>query len=501
MPEVLTVPAGAAGGDQQRRRALGAFYTPAHAVTHMVGLLTGLGPGALVLEPSGGDGAFVAGLTVAGVDPTQIHVWDVDPAVGERLTAAGVTFSVRDSLLNPGPDQYSHVIGNPPYLNKQSDYVKEHRAELTARYADIGANDTYAMFTTMGLDRLRPDGQLVFLVSDTFLTLGIYRRFRERLLEDTRIDSITLLPTTTVPDAAVRTAILALTRTSAPADHQVRFHDLRTAQPGDYTAGTVHAVTQRELLGNPGKVFAFTPAHRRVTRILRNCPTALIDLLDGGLGMYTRDNAQHVAVVTDDGVARAPGRDLGTVPADAVDGQAWRAYHKRGGTSRWYKDAEHAVRWDTASRARYGIPATSLAGTDSAGQPRPGVVVSGISTRLSARLATPGAMWESNKAFGLFPQDPSRWPAGFFLAVLNSRFYDEVAKTLNHTVSLQFRDLAQLPLLPFTEAEVTELAALAERAVTHTRNGNAGTPPEEERINAIVDAAAERAEHRQEPSQ
>lgn len=141
-----------------------------------------------------------------------------------------------------------------------------------------------------------------------------------------------------------------------------------------------------------------------------------MSLCDGGLGIYTRCNTRHLALVTDAGQPRVhPPARIATVAARRVDGSSWRAYHKTGGARRWWAAAEHAIRWGRADRAEYDIRATARAG-----EPLPGVVLCGIATQLSARLVAPGAMWESNKAFEIFPQDPDALPAEVVMVLVNS---------------------------------------------------------------------------------
>lgn len=478
------------------RHALGAFYTPPQIAAHMASLLEGLGPTSRILEPAGGDGALArAVLATARVEPAQVDVWDTNPEVSASLSELGVNFARRDSLLDPPPpaDVYTHTIGNPPYLNKQSTYVKDHRIELRSRYAAIGANDTYAMFALMALQQLQPGGQLVFLLSDTFLTLGAYRRLRELLLAETTMRSVTLLPAGSFPGAAVRTAILDLLKSPPPPAHEVVFIDARATGDLHPVAGspTRTRVPQLELATNVGASFAFTPEHRQALRIMEACP-ALMSVCDGGLGMFTRDNATFLAVVTRGGRPAAPLRPgQKTVTPAQVDGVAWRYYHKRGGAQRWWGPAEHAVAWDTQSRTSYATPTTATTGQTSGGHPRAGVVISGVATTLTARLATPGALWESNKAFCLFPRDPDTHPPAFLCAILNSAWYTGAARALNHTVSFQSRDLARLPLLPFTPAEVRALASWGDAQVAAVREGLPGTHQGD--IDRTVAAAAGRA--------
>lgn len=478
---------GSVSSDELRRR-LGAFYTPSNVVSYMISRLKGLSPKSLVLEPSGGDGAFVYGLLSAKLLATSnIEVWDINPDCKPQITALGVPFVEKDALLSPAViSRYTHVIGNPPYLNKQSSYIKANRLTLKSRYREIGANDTYAMFIYMALKALIPGGQLVFLVSDTFLTLGIHKKLRELLLAASTIDEITLLPPDVFTDASVNTAIISLRATPAPDAHQVSFYDLRDLSPLHFPTTPTSRVSYSVLRKNHASVFAFTKSDLDALKTLSACPP-LLDLLDGGLGMYTKDNQKYLARVDYTSSRPAPGY----ISHKDVDAKTWLYYHKRGGTSRWYAPAEHAVRWDASSRAGYGMPKSALSGLAKDLSPRPGFIVSGVSSRLSARLITPGAMWESNKAFGFFPKDPLTYPPEFFIAILNSSWYDRLASTLNHTVSLQIRDLKALPLLPFTKDERLRLVSLAASAIAKVKHSQ-DPVSEQASIDQLVDAVAAR---------
>lgn len=470
---------------ESAKKALGAFYTPAWAVDHMIGLLRPESLTGPILEPSGGDGAFANGLIKAGVNPSQIDVWDINPEVKSSLESLGVDVEIGDTLARTDASpRYSAVVGNPPYLNKQSDYIKANRSWLKKKYTAIGAGDTYSMFTWLTAQYLVPGGQLAFLISDTFLTLGIHRKFRAWLTTHMTIDGITLLPADTFPDATVNTAVLVITNSRPAIDHKVALVDARTVSTSQVaTIAAVH-VAQSVLRDAPGHVLTFDQPGRRCLELVTRFP-AVIDHLDGGLGMFTTDNVRHLAVVTDNGVPRAPVKPgQRTIDANHVDGKTWRYYHKRGGENRWWKPAEHAVAWDAASRAQYTIPAhlTQITST------RAGIAVSGVAARLSARMFTTGAAWESNKVFGLFPKDPTAYPPEFFLALFNSATYADIAHALNHTVSLQVRDLRSFPMPQLTADQVARLAALGAAAVSWARAGGEGEPPQQADIDSLVAA-------------
>lgn len=488
-------PAGTLKGSQTRRD-YGAYYTPRPVVEQMVSQLD-LTPDAHILEPSGGDGAFVDVLIEHGIPAQQITVWDIDPAVEAAMRQKGVNFELKDSLLDvnslldfgDGPggvtgEEYTHVVGNPPYLNKQSSYIKNHRQKLRRLYGEIGANDTYAMFTYMALGQLKRGGRLVFLISDTFLTLGTHRRFRQHLLSNYQINSITLLPKETFRDASVNTCILDITKQKPGADHAIRFVDCRDKAAGNFD-GEEHRVPQHELREHPGTLIVFGQAHETLKAIRRLPP--MLDLLDGGLGMHTGDNHRYLAVI-ETGAPRSIRNWPQQITPDQLDGQNWVPYHKRGGSTPWWLPVEFAVDWRPQSRRNYGIPATVNQRLNEKGEPRPGFLISGVADQLTARAMYPGALWDSNKVFAFFPKDPETYPPTFFIAALNSSVYRKIAKALNHTVSLQIRDLKQLPLLPFTEEETHRLAELGDAAVIRAINRE-DVSDLEEKINRIADEA------------
>lgn len=469
-------PAGTEG-----RKRLGAYYTPAHIVDHMLAQLT-LDETSRILEPAGGDGSFVVALlNRGGVHPRQITVWDTDPHVEPLMSSLGVNFTLHDSLLaETERNQFTHVVGNPPYLNKQSQYIKAHRAELAQRYGHIGVNDTYAMFTVMALEQLKEGGRLSFVLSDTFLTLGSHRRFREHLLDNSTINRITLLPRSTFPTAAVNTCILDITNRKADDGHQILFVDCRDLPDGTFE-GEKHHVPQQEVRQHPGALLVYGDAHRLLTAI-RGLAT-LAEHLDGGLGMHTGDNLRWLAAIETarNGGARWPTR----ITADEVDGKRWVAYHKKGGSTPWWTPVEYAVDWRGAAQQQYGIPGSVAARLGPDGEPRDGFLVAGVAARLTARAMRKGALWDSNKVFAFFPKNPDQYPPEFFIAALNSSVYRKLARALNHTVSLQIRDLRRLPMLPFTPAEVKRLAQLGTTAVEAAAAGEDVTSLEAQ-IDTIV---------------
>lgn len=82
------------------KKDLGAFYTPKHAVNYMLGLLSGFNEKSKLLEPCGGDGAFVSIVLENNLlKPNQITVWDINPEVRNYIEKFGAKFELKDTLL------------------------------------------------------------------------------------------------------------------------------------------------------------------------------------------------------------------------------------------------------------------------------------------------------------------------------------------------------------------------------------------------------------------
>src|SRR3989344_2440353 len=182
----------------KEKKRLGAFYTPSKTVEYMVKKLGKISSEAKILEPCGGDGIFIKELIRQGVKSSQITVWDINSNVKESIESLGVHFESCDTLLtkkvNPfsNDNKFDFVITNPPYLNKQSEYIKENKLNLRKRFREIGCNDTYSMFMYLGINFLKENGKLCFITSDTFLTLGTHKRLREFILRNTKIKEVLL---------------------------------------------------------------------------------------------------------------------------------------------------------------------------------------------------------------------------------------------------------------------------------------------------------------------
>lgn len=98
--------------DRKKRQA---FFTPLALVAEIVQRID-LWTGALVLEPSAGDGRFVHALRTAGA---IVHACEIDDAMRAKCAAEGAEILGADFLALPPNPIYPFVVMNPPFSGRQ----------------------------------------------------------------------------------------------------------------------------------------------------------------------------------------------------------------------------------------------------------------------------------------------------------------------------------------------------------------------------------------------
>lgn len=178
-----------AAASDPRRAALGQWYTAAPVARLAIAALGELGAGTSVLDPTCGDGAFLAAAAAAGARRLVGVDIDADAAASARARVPGAEILVRDALGGPaaalaargGRRGFDVVIGNPPYVRAGAvdPAVKRARAEVLAadwpgfprdeidalaRLADVAAS-----CLLRALRVCAPGGRLALVVSTALL--------------------------------------------------------------------------------------------------------------------------------------------------------------------------------------------------------------------------------------------------------------------------------------------------------------------------------------------
>lgn len=199
------------------RRAHGQFFTPAPVVACCYDLLAGhLAPGAQILDPACGDGAFLRGALERGLAPPErLHGCDVDPALVEQLRAAGLPLVRQADGLDPQSlpaGAFDLVVGNPPF------------GVATAAGGRRGLASE-VRFLLRALELARPGGLVALVLPSGVLANERLRPLRAELLERAELLAVLGLPRQTFSRTGTSALCSLVLLRAAPArpGHRVFF--------------------------------------------------------------------------------------------------------------------------------------------------------------------------------------------------------------------------------------------------------------------------------------
>jgi len=239
----------------ERRKRLGAYFTPPHVVCHLLERLMefGVDPGAdRIRDPAAGGAAFLvplARIMVArwrkeGVSDVEIVTRLRDRLVGREIDPDLATLAnsllirmlvrefsisrdqigelalieVGDSLeLSPTTAPVAdHEVGNPPFLR----LANSDRTAAMKRFDDIasGRVNLYALFIRRGLEELPSGGILAYVVPSSFLGGPEFGKFRSRVSQLAEVLAIDIMEKRRALflDAIQDTCFLLLRKREAP---------------------------------------------------------------------------------------------------------------------------------------------------------------------------------------------------------------------------------------------------------------------------------------------
>lgn len=173
---------------------------------------------------------------------------DIKLAVKQLITKLRVNIKNTDTLYEApdtaeAPVQFALVITNPPYVSfgarNQPKLIDSATTYLRAKYPDSAEYKIriHSIFQDIALRYTTPGGIASLLIPDGFLTGGYYRKLRQLLLRQSRLQSFAELPSDTVPGAVVgRWCVASYQRSSKPEmDYQVDLYSHIEPEPLSYT--------------------------------------------------------------------------------------------------------------------------------------------------------------------------------------------------------------------------------------------------------------------------
>ena len=204
--------------EREAKRQNGQYMTPAVLAKQMVSALD-FNDCRRILEPSCGEGVFLSAIMdrLAGEPGTAGEVVEligveIDPLLADRARAAiqsadSLRASVRQAdffrdyivtgIPHGTPDNEAYlrsgsfdlIVGNPPFGGTFDPAIEDELDNvLGKRLGKKIKKETYAFFIVACLDLLREGGRLVFVCSDTLLTIPTMAGLRQLLMESGEVE-------------------------------------------------------------------------------------------------------------------------------------------------------------------------------------------------------------------------------------------------------------------------------------------------------------------------
>jgi phospholipid N-methyltransferase len=452
--------------DNLTDKDLGSVLTPLNTAEYIVSRLGKIKKDKKILDPCAGPGVFIQVLLKLGVNKDQIYCYDINPKYKENFEKMGINFKILDTILMISPaehDKFDYIVGNPPYLNKASAYIKKNKNLLKKLYGKINAHETYSMFIVNSIWRLKEGGKLGFITGDSFLSLSTHAKLRKFILDNCIINEILLAPKYLFSnqDVSINPVILILTKCSGQKDSEKRENNVirlipRVSLEEEYwNPSKVNYIEQKSYYLLPFNIF-FTEIENGIIELFKSAPK-LEKYLKGYIGMHTHDNLKFIAAIEDTELAhKFQNRISGmknieqvykVIKRKELDSGSWKPYLKRGGNDQYYRPVIEALDWKEDSIKNYDIPKNVPFEEE-------GIVISGVSSRLAARYMPKDCYWDSNKAIGFITKDKTV-SILYLLGLLNSSLYNYLAKgIINNTNSIQISGIHALPfILPDEETK------------------------------------------------
>lgn len=284
-----------------------AYYTNSESILdYMVGMLN-LKEDDKILEPCGGEGAFVDKLLEKNPKAT-IDVFELNPSTVKFLEKKykkeeGIRIKHTDTLLDSeilsGEGNYDKIIGNPPYGARND---MEKKRKLEASYPELYIKESYTLFLYSCIRSLKEGGKLCFIVPDTFLSLHRHESLRRFILMNSKIHELSLFPSSFFPGVNFGYANLCIVSLEKSCDRGKNMANIisvksnfKDARSLNMSSGfTTLSVEQGRIYNNISSAFMLETGNRLVDLINDSSICKIGDMARCVTGFYSGEDKKYL---------------------------------------------------------------------------------------------------------------------------------------------------------------------------------------------------------------
>lgn len=458
-------------GKTRTRREFCSYYTESDPIlTYMVDKLQ-VTTDDHIFEPCAGDGIFIEKIISSNDSHYKIDAMDLNPVAieGLQLKFEHDFVSIRnaDTLLDSTLDLfanssglYNKIIGNPPYGAWQDIAKRDVLKKLYGGYV----KETYTLFIKRCIDLLKENGRLVFIVPDTFLALHLHKDTREKILNQTKVEEILLIPSKFFPGVNFgysNLCIITLVKSRKHDDHRIKIfsvsddvNNLYELAKDNYSVVTFsQEINQKDVMLSKDSSFLLGGSEK-IREFINGNSIKLGDLADCVTGFYTGENKKFLTVLDPE---TKGAKDYLTIGKDIIEfdylkndrviygltnGKKYIPILK-GGNGVFIKKTEWFVKWDKTTVDFYHEDKKARF-QNSQYYFREGIGVPMVKSSVSHAFLLERRIFDQS-IVGIFPKDFKH--LNYLLAFLNSDVCAKLMKTINHTANNSANYLKKLPII------------------------------------------------------
>ncbi|PID47344.1 MAG: SAM-dependent methyltransferase [Proteobacteria bacterium] len=467
-----------------------AFYTNCdYIASYMTGLLE-CKTEMSVLEPCAGEGVFIDEV-MNNCRKCNITAYELNEDSANNLTKKyssyrNINILNDDFLLLISGNKYDRVIANPPYGAYQT---PEKRKRLKKDYPDFYTKETYGLFLIRAMELLKPNGRLVFIIPDTYLTLHMHEGLRKSLLKHYTIESITLFPSNFFPGINFGYAglsIISVSNKKPSSNHsfsvfnglhsQAELPFLLTNKKKEYE---VCRLSYSQLINNPANAF-FLPTKGWISKVLQSKTKTIGDICSVVTGFYSGNDGEYLRRLptVNRGVKKYSAvkaieicnSDLSkTPPLEGIDREQHWVPIVKGGNRRFYKPSEWFMDWSKEAVYNYKVTNKKRARfQNSQYYFRQGIAVPMVSSSSITGSLIDKRLFDQS-IVGIFPSDNYKYLTYYLLGFFNSNACNNLIRTINASTNNSANYIKKLPIIIPKKRLVEEISSKVKRLVSNAK--------------------------------
>lgn len=469
-----------------------AYYTKSDPIlNYMTGMLH-FHPQDSVLEPCGGDGVFVDKILEKSPS-SNIFIYELNPVAAGNLRSkykkdSNVFVKETDTLLDSDVVSCSHrfdrIIGNPPYGARNNEQKK---AALNKLYADLYTKESYTLFLYACTRCLNENGELSFIIPDTFLSLHRHLAIRKFLLTNTQIRELALFPSSFFPGVNFGYAnlcIITLVKSSDIDKNMRNSITIRTdfksvEELGNSHAGTTRHVSQKTVYEGVGSAFMFNSTERLAGLINDTSVLKIGDIASCVTGFYSGNDKKYLHPI-DESIKNAKKYtcaseyQIRTTPlteeekTHGIDSQQYLVPIVKGGNIEYIKPNNWFMDWSTQAISEYRT-SKKCRFQNSTFYFRKGIGIPMIrSSKLTGALID-GRLFDQS-IVGVFPKNET-WTL-YLLGFINSSICTDLINAINPSTNNSANYIKKIPFIKPDNSTRKKIELLVQEIITLIEKGD-----------------------------